>query len=296
MELQLSLLESKRNSISNDKNLSAVILSAGTGSRIKEYSSNKPKPLLTINALNEKPLLQTTIETLIKLCIKEIYIVSGYKYKKIKNFISSLYEKENQQKIQLKLVDARPNYEKGPLYSFLSIIESHIYIKNKYILVLPGDTYFEYELIENAMNAFFNQSSRIKKSPILFCKNFTLNKLGKGHRKIIKSHQKISIIEWKKNNENNNEFQVFKQVKPSKIDTNKNINILLPLFVCPNNFIKVIYDYSKKSNQDTIIGILNYLSNLGKKIICIELDTPGKFFDIDTKENLDLLNQYIELK
>ena len=62
---------------------SVVILAAGRGTRISRFTKI-PKSLLKIE--NEKTILETNIEKFIRLGVKKIIVVVGYK----KNFISIL--------------------------------------------------------------------------------------------------------------------------------------------------------------------------------------------------------------
>ena len=62
----------------------ALILCAGYGKRLNPVTINKPKPLIKING---KPLIEWKINYLKKFGIKDIIICSGYKGKKIENYI-----------------------------------------------------------------------------------------------------------------------------------------------------------------------------------------------------------------
>ncbi len=53
----------------------AVFLAAGFGSRMVPITLNTPKPLVLVNG---KRIIETTLDALIKVGIKEIYIVTGY--------------------------------------------------------------------------------------------------------------------------------------------------------------------------------------------------------------------------
>ena len=55
--------------------MKAIILAAGTGNRLGEYSNNKPKSLLEFNG---KSLIKRHIEILITYNIETITIVTGF--------------------------------------------------------------------------------------------------------------------------------------------------------------------------------------------------------------------------
>ncbi len=68
----------------NNKNMKAVVLAAGEGTRIK---LKIPKPLLIINGLS---LLERTILTFADLKVQELVIVVGYQADKIKGHVANM--------------------------------------------------------------------------------------------------------------------------------------------------------------------------------------------------------------
>jgi len=64
--------------------MKAMILSGGRGKRLRPVTDSIPKPLIKING---KPLIEWKINYLKKFGIKDIIICSGYKGKKIENYI-----------------------------------------------------------------------------------------------------------------------------------------------------------------------------------------------------------------
>jgi len=68
--------------------MKAVILAAGVGSRIRPLTNNTPKPLLKIG---EKTILQRMIDSLLKVGIDHMAIVTGYLEDQIKNFVKKTY-------------------------------------------------------------------------------------------------------------------------------------------------------------------------------------------------------------
>ena len=65
--------------------MKAMTLSGGRGKRLRPVTDTIPKPLIIIN---NKPLIEWKINYLKKFGIKDIIICSGYKGKKIENYIS----------------------------------------------------------------------------------------------------------------------------------------------------------------------------------------------------------------
>ena len=66
------------------KNLQAVILAGGKGSRLRSITKKIPKAMVLIN---ETPFLEILINQIKKTGIKKILILTGYKNQIIQNYI-----------------------------------------------------------------------------------------------------------------------------------------------------------------------------------------------------------------
>ena len=66
----------------------AIILAAGTASRLRPLTSNTPKCLLKVG---ERTLLQRSIDALIQNGIREFVIVTGYLHEQIEDFVRQTY-------------------------------------------------------------------------------------------------------------------------------------------------------------------------------------------------------------
>ncbi|MFC1898970.1 bifunctional sugar-1-phosphate nucleotidylyltransferase/acetyltransferase [Chloroflexota bacterium] len=64
----------------------AIILAAGEGQRLRPFTVNKPKPMLSIAG---KPILQYVIEALVQNGIRRIVLVVGYRREQILNYVGS---------------------------------------------------------------------------------------------------------------------------------------------------------------------------------------------------------------
>ena len=67
----------------------AIILAAGTASRLRPLTSNTPKCLLKVG---ERTLLQRSMDALIKAGISEFVIVTGYLHEQIEDFVRKTYQ------------------------------------------------------------------------------------------------------------------------------------------------------------------------------------------------------------
>ena len=68
--------------------MKAVILAAGTASRLRPLTENTPKCLLKVNG---KTLLERTLDNFINNGISEFLIVTGYLQNMIKDFVTTNY-------------------------------------------------------------------------------------------------------------------------------------------------------------------------------------------------------------
>lgn len=73
-------------SLGNKKPKKALILAGGKGSRLKPITDEIPKPLIP---LQEKPIMQHTIDLFKKFNIKDIILSIGYKGEKIKEYFGN---------------------------------------------------------------------------------------------------------------------------------------------------------------------------------------------------------------
>ena len=75
-----------------------IILCGGKGIRLRPLTNDKPKPLVEIN---DKPILYYVINHLAKSGIKEFYIATGYKSRKIEKFM-----KKDFKDLDYKIIDS----------------------------------------------------------------------------------------------------------------------------------------------------------------------------------------------
>ena len=68
--------------------MKAIILAAGTASRLRPLTLHTPKCLLKVG---ERTLLQRSMDAIIKAGIREFVIVTGYLHEKIENFVQETY-------------------------------------------------------------------------------------------------------------------------------------------------------------------------------------------------------------
>lgn len=261
--------------------ITPVILCAGEGVRLKEITSNIPKPLILINALDNKPILRHTIDQLLKVGVNRIAIVKGYLGNKIDDFIDKMKQKNTDLKEKLVGVDASDQYKLGPLYSFLSITKTiNLFHRNYIYLILPGDSIFEYELL-NEIFSLLEENFKLKqKDPIIFFRQIMGNFL----RQKDKSEQ-ISCIDIEEIN-SKRFLKSIKQVKVRTISNSEFINQIIPIFLFPWDFIQEIIKAEKKISVTTIREAVNHLIKQGNRILAVKIESKYNFYDIDNKFDL----------
>mgnify|MGYP001161262227 CR=1 FL=1 len=107
--------------------MEAMILSGGRGKRLRPETDAIPKPLIQIN---KKPLIEWKINYLKKFGIKDIIICSGYKAKKIENYL----DKKNNFGCNIKY-----SVETSPLGTAGAIKKAIKNISGESFIVINGD-------------------------------------------------------------------------------------------------------------------------------------------------------------
>jgi len=111
--------------------MKAIILAAGSGSRLRPLTDNRPKTLVDVNGI---PILQYIIDSLLFNKIDEIIICTGYRSNQIKTFCKEVYTTNSFTFIENREYDSTNN-----LYS-LYLAREHIY---EDFLLMNADLVFE---------------------------------------------------------------------------------------------------------------------------------------------------------
>jgi NDP-sugar pyrophosphorylase family protein len=257
--------------------ISAVILCAGEGKRLKQITKTIPKPLLKIKKLNNTQILEHIINNLINIEINQIGIVVGYLGDSVRKFILTL-EKNNQSiKDKLIIIDSEKDYRLGPLFSFLSIIKNKDFFtpKNHY-LVIPGDTIFDYHIFKEVLFIISRNFESIKKHPFVFYRTMGLKPL----KELYNIDKIISSAEIDKL-DSEIILKEITQMKINDIPPKNLINQLIPITVISYNSINKILNLKRKNLNKTIWETLNYIIFNGSKVLAFEIEEKYFFYDID---------------
>lgn len=281
----LSLLKNKFK-----EKLSAIILCAGEGTRLKGITKTIPKPLIKIKALNNISILNHIINNLINLEIKQIAIVIGYLRDIIREFVSILIKNNGSLQDKLIIVNAKNQYKLGPLYSFLSITKNKSFFKpNNYYLLIPGDTIFDLNILKEILFIISNNYKLIQEYPFVFYRNIGLRTTERiyGRTKLI-SNAEVEKI--------GSEIVLnrISQVQLKNIPSKGVINQIVPIFILGYDFINEILNLNRQIPVKTVWETLNYMIANDNKIIAFEIENKHYFYDIDNKNDLKNLKKKIE--
>lgn len=303
-----------------------VILAAGKGTRLGSEFDGKNKTLLPFN--ENYTLLDLLLYQLISFGVKSIIIIGGYRFEILKNYIINLKQNFREKKIfeeisekfiqcNLEIIKARDDYEKGPLYTLLSISkyiskqkkDSNIQIQSpmsdrftsdrlyqsKIFTIIPSDTVFSNELLQKIINIeLFENENREKnlKEESSACHLFGL----------MFSREKLK--EMKLNKKFSGSCLEFRQEKLVGIKNFVDYNfqdstecfIQIPIVVISKKFIKFSETLLKLGINKLAMVINEFRKNDNDiSMHVIQLENSSDFFtDVDTIKNYSKLIEKID--
>lgn len=293
-----------------------IILAAGKGTRLGSKFDGKNKLLLPFN--EDYTLLDLLLYSLISFDVKSIIIIGGYRFGILKNYIRDLKQNFKGKKIfadisdkfaqcDINVIRARDDYEKGPLYTLLTInkfifekkfnsiirdekLSSNHFTSNhlrqsKYFTIIPSDTVFSKELLQNILNMDFNGPDYEKKNvneKIPTCYLFGLR------------FSKEKLLELNKSKAYSGSYLLFSQEIFKEIKNFNNFQprddqdcfIQIPLVIISKEFLKfteTLLDSGIKKLASAI-NKFREIGNISTHIIPFK-ESSFFFEDIDTIEN-----------
>jgi len=267
------------------KKLQVVILCAGEGTRFREINSKIPKSLIQIQSMDNKPLLGIIIENLLSQGLNSIVIILGSMGKAIESYISNLKSQNPILNSRIIILNAHPDYKKGPLFTFLTILDyPEISKKENNFLIFPGDTVFDQILLNDVIMVLMKEIEKFQGNPIIFYKRVKTSDINK------KTHL-ISIIKTIKNRDIEILVRI-EEIEVSNISEKTYIDHIIPIFFLNYEFLLLISQTLKSSHSNKISDILNEVCNKNlQEVIACEITSKGSFYDIDTVFDLDHLNK-----
>lgn len=226
--------------------MKSIILAAGKGSRVPEFSDRIPKSLIKIN---NKSILKRQIDLLRKFKINKIAIIRGFKSNKI-NFkkLKYFYNKNYNQNEQLdSLLSAKKWFTED-------------------LLVLFSDIIYDQKILEKIIKSKYNFTIAVQKN--------WEKKYKKRYDHPTTQADKVFI-------KNNSIFKIGKDL--SKTKTNGEF---LGIFKVSKNFCKIFvqeYFLLKKKRNTNKFQIHNFFQHLiNRNYIIKPTYVYGKYMEIDT--------------
>ena len=165
--------------IYKEEKIDIVILAGGKGTRINKFTKGFPKPMIQIT--KNLKFLDILLNNICKYNINKIFILAGYKGKKIYNYYNNKL---------INLVPIECIIEKKPLGTAGSILQIKKKISQKFI-IMNGDTIFDIDL-----DQFKNKN--LKKNEIFIA--LTHNSYRSKNAHLSNLHLKNKKIFYKKKN------------------------------------------------------------------------------------------------
>ena len=275
------------------ENLTSVILCAGEGKRAKGIADDIPKPLIKVESLKNQSILSILVSNLSNFGIRPITIVTGYLGKQIEEDLISSQAKTPYKNEKIIFNNAGNKYKLGPLHSFLTITENkQIFKTNELFLVIPGDTIFEYGLIEKILSTLKENSIDSNQNSIIFYRSTNKLALNKQVEKFGPIRNKmLSCVRTKEKVSR----QYVKEIYQKNIDTftdSEEFNQIIPIFVITYDYVKNFEVLATKIKLNKIVDAVNLSIKNGMDFLACGIKSNQGFFDIDTALDLTFVNKF----
>ncbi|MBB5218431.1 phosphocholine cytidylyltransferase family protein [Treponema rectale] len=123
--------------------MQAMILAAGTGSRLRPLTNEVPKCMVKVNGV---PMIERAIDALVAAGIKKLIIGLGYKSEVLKDFIRNTFDEKRLNGMQIEFGE-NPDYEKtNNIYSLYLLKD---FFKADDTLLLESDLVYKPEIIKS---------------------------------------------------------------------------------------------------------------------------------------------------
>ncbi len=274
------------------ENLTSIILCAGEGKRAKGIADDTPKPLIKVESLKNQSILTILISQLYRFGIKPIVIVTGYLGKQIEKDIISSQAKNPYKSKTIITHNAGNRYKLGPLHSFLSITRNkRIFKTNELFLVIPGDTIFDYKLMEEILNLFKENYTKVNQNSIIFYRRTNKLALNKETEKFGPMRNKmLSCIRTKEKGSK----QYVKEIYQRNINTlsdEEEFNQIIPMFFISYDYVKNFENLASKIKLNKIVDAINSSIKNEMEFLVCRVKSEQNFYDIDTALDLTFVNK-----
>jgi len=275
------------------ENLTIVILCAGEGKRAKGIADDIPKPLIKVESLKNQSILTILISQLYRFGIKSIVIVTGYLGKQIEEEIISPQTKNLYKSETIIINSAGNRYKLGPLHSFLSITSNkRVFKTNELFLVIPGDTIFDYKLIEEILNLVKENYTKVNQNSIIFYRRTSKLALNKEIEKFGPIHNKmLSCVRTKEKGSKQYVTEIYQRNINSYSDEEE-FNQIIPMFIITYDYVKNFESLASKIKLNKMVDAVNSSIKNEMEFLACGVKSNLNFYDIDTALDLTIVNKY----
>ena len=275
------------------ENLTIVILCAGEGKRAKGIADDIPKPLIKVESLKNQSILTILISQLYRFGIKPIVIVTGYLGKQIEEEIISPQTKNLYKSETIIINSAGNRYKLGPLHSFLSITSNkRVFKTNELFLVIPGDTIFDYKLIEEILNLVKENYTKVNQNSIIFYRRTSKLALNKEIEKFGPIHNKmLSCVRTKEKGSKQYVTEIYQRNINSYSDEEE-FNQIIPMFIITYDYVKNFESLASKIKLNKMVDAVNSSIKNEMEFLACGVKSNLNFYDIDTALDLTIVNKY----
>ena len=275
------------------ENLTIVILCAGEGKRAKGIADDIPKPLIKVESLKNQSILTILISQLYRFGIKSIVIVTGYLGKQIEEEIISPQTKNLYKSETIIINSAGNRYKLGPLHSFLSITSNkRVFKTNELFLVIPGDTIFDYKLIEEILNLVKENYTKVNQNSIIFYRRTSKLALNKEIEKFGPIHNKmLSCVRTKEKGSKQYVTEIYQRNINSYSDEEE-FNQIIPMFIITYDYVKNFESLASKIKLNKMVDAVNSSIKNEMEFLACGVKSNLNFYDIDTALDLTLVNKF----
>jgi glucose-1-phosphate thymidylyltransferase len=246
----------------------AVILAAGIGARLSPLTSVIPKALLPIANI---PLIDYVLDSIQRVGIREIIVVTGYKGPTIVKYLETPREDNI---TEIRCVKAN-EYKAGPLYSLLA---AERFVKDDFLLV-PADLILDQRILTKLV------ASHAEKDMVRVA--------------ITKRHlqtQRAFVLRNKRTRRDNTttiRFCLPESVGAKSQSGNRiRPSVSIGAIICPTRLFEYAHTATGNGSERVIDALNEYIRDTGLGR-CITISGQQYWFDIDTIEDMLEANSYI---
>ena len=272
--------------------LNAVIMAAGKGKRFQK--GFYPKSLMPLDSLNQTTL-SLNLSHLTSLPLDQIFLVIGANF----NTMVQWFHAVPKERKDVKLVDARQSYQKGPLFSFRVLKTSISELEP--ILLFPADTWFSSHIWKE-LERILPEISKLDQDILFYSQLPLAHKYGNYAVKINEKNGFSAEIDIKLSIT----FQKVQEIVPRKVYRRENPNtqkipLILPFMILSTKTIKSLFDMPSPSVSTIFQAILQMIEE-GREIKTISLSLPSQknqalevpfFVDLDYYSDYELLKSLV---